>query len=94
MLDSFHLGLSVALPDLRATSGFLVSDVEGRVVGHVECAMYGTAPDVPDAIAVKSSSRFLGSRRRVVPADAIGEIDGSKRLIGLRVAREALKSFL
>jgi membrane protein YdbS with pleckstrin-like domain len=58
----------------------------------VECPMYGTAPDVPDALAVRSG--FLARRRRVVPADAIEEIDGKSGIIGLRVARDSLKSFL
>lgn len=54
--------------------------------------MYGTAPDVPDALAVRSG--FLARRRRVVPAEAIEEIDGASGVIGLRVARDTLKSFL
>ena len=39
-----------ALPlNLVDTTGFLVADNRGRVVGKVECPMYGTLPDVPDA---------------------------------------------
>src|SRR4029450_6374553 len=60
--------MAVAATDLRWLNGFLVADHEGRVVGRVECPMYGTAPDVPDALAVRSG--FLARRRRVVPADA------------------------
>jgi hypothetical protein len=84
--------MAVAASDLRLLNGFLVADHEGRVVGRVECPMYGTAPDVPDALAVRSG--FLARRRRVVPADAIEEIDGKSGIIGLRVARDSLKSFL
>ena len=84
--------MSVAATDLRWLNGFLVSDREGRVVGRVECPMYGTAPDVPDALAVRSG--FLARRRRVVPADAIDEIDDSSRVIELSVERDELKSFL
>jgi hypothetical protein len=84
--------MAVAATDLRWLNGFLVSDREGRVVGRVECPMYGTAPDVPDALAVRSG--FLARRRRVVPADAIDEIDGSSRVIELSVERDQLKSFL
>jgi hypothetical protein len=40
--------------DLTATTGYLVADARGRVVGRVEAPMYGTSPDVPDAIAVRS----------------------------------------
>jgi hypothetical protein len=84
--------MSVAATDLRWLNGFLVSDREGRVVGRVECPMYGTAPDVPDALAVRSG--FLARRRRVVPADAIDEIDDSSRVIELSVERDQLQSFL
>ena len=57
------------LPDLRQTIGYLVADVRGRVVGRVECAMYGTARDIPDALSVRSG--FLSRRRRLVPAGTI-----------------------
>jgi hypothetical protein len=85
--------MAVAASDLRWLNGFLVADREGRVVGRVECPMYGTAPDVPDALAVRSG--FLARRkRRVVPADAIVDIDDASGVIGLRVGRDSLKSFL
>ncbi|HEX6490043.1 MAG TPA: hypothetical protein VF002_01565 [Gaiellaceae bacterium] len=84
--------MATVATDLRVLNGFLVADREGRVVGRVECPMYGTAPDVPDALAVRSG--FLARRRRVVPAEAIEEIDGASGVIGLRVARDTLKSFL
>jgi hypothetical protein len=83
---------AAALPDLRATIGYLVADVRGRVVGRVECPMYGTAPDVPDALSVRSG--FPSRRRRLVPATAIQEIDGSSGVVGLNVAREAIRAFL
>jgi hypothetical protein len=84
--------MAVAATDLRWLNGFLVADREGRRVGRVECPMYGTAPDVPDALAVRSG--FFARRRRVVPAEAIQEVDDTTGVIGLRVPREALKSFL
>jgi hypothetical protein len=85
--------MAVAATDLRWLNGFLVADREGRVVGRVECPMYGTAPDVPDALAVRSG--FLARRRRrVVPADAIEDIDDASGVIGLSVGRESLRSFL
>jgi hypothetical protein len=77
--------------DLTATSGYLVADARGRVVGRVECPMYGTGPDRPDALSVRAG--FL-RRRRLVPANAINAIDGSSGVIGLRVERDAIKSFL
>ena len=84
--------MAVAANDLRWLNGFLVADREGRVVGRVECPMYGTAPDVPDALADRSG--FLARRRRVVPADAIEDVDDATGVIGLRVGRDSLKSFL
>ena len=78
--------------NLTATTGFLVADNRGRVVGKVECPMYGTLPDVPDALSVKSG--FLSRHRRLVPADTIAEVDSTSRVVGLRVAREAIRRFL
>jgi hypothetical protein len=77
--------------DLTATSGFLVADRRGRVVGRVESPMYGTRPDEPDALAVRTG---LFSRRRLVPADTIDSIDGATGVIGLSVEREAIRTFL
>ncbi|TMK77473.1 MAG: hypothetical protein E6G45_09590 [Actinobacteria bacterium] len=84
--------MSVARPELLRTIGYLVADVSGRVVGTVEGPMYGSAPDVPDAISVRSG--FLSRRRRLVPADAISEIDGRSGVVGLSVDRDAILSFL
>ncbi|HEY2371995.1 MAG TPA: hypothetical protein VGH82_05565 [Gaiellaceae bacterium] len=84
--------MSAIAMDLRRTAGFTVSDRQGRVVGKVECPMYGTAPDVPDALSVKAG--LFSRRRRLVPADTIEQIDGASRVIGLRVDREAIRSFL
>ena len=84
--------MSVARPELLETAGYIVADSEGRVVGRVEGPMYGTAPDVPDAIAVRSG--FFSRRRRLVPADAISEIDGRSGVIGLSVDRDAILCFL
>ena len=78
--------------NLTATTGFLVADNRGRVIGKVECPMYGTLPDVPDALSVKSG--FLSRHRRLVPADTIAEVDSTSRVVGLRVAREAIRRFL
>jgi hypothetical protein len=78
--------------NLSGTTGFLVADNSGRLVGKVECPMYGTLPDVPDALAVKSG--FLSRQRRLVPADTIAEVDSASRVVGLRVAREAIRRFL
>ena len=77
--------------DLRGVKGFLVADARGRVIGRVESPMYGSQPDVPDALAVRGG--FLRGRR-LVPAEAIGEIDTGSRVIGLRVLRESIRKFL
>jgi hypothetical protein len=79
---------------LAGTGGYLVADSRGRVVGTVECAMYGTAPDLPDALAVKSGLGFFSRRRRIVPVESIEQIDGSSKVIGLRVERDSIRSFL
>jgi hypothetical protein len=54
--------------------------------------MYGTSPEEPDALSVRSG--WLARRRRLVPASSIEQIDGSSRVIGLRVEREAIRTFL
>ena len=84
--------MSAVAYDLRRTAGYLVADKRGRVVGKVESPMYGTSPDVPDALAVRSG--FLSRRRRLVPADTIEQIDGASGVIGLTVEREDILSFL
>ncbi len=82
-----------ALPaDLISTAGFVVADNRGKLVGRVECPMYGTLPDVPDALAVRAG-RF-SRRRRLVPADTIAQINAAGRVVELRVAREAIRRFL
>jgi hypothetical protein len=84
--------MSVGRPELLSTTGYLVADSKGRVVGTVEGPMYGTEPDVPDAISVRSG--FLSRRRRLVPADAVEQIDTRAGVVGLSVDRDAILSFL
>jgi hypothetical protein len=78
--------------DLSATTGFVVADNRGKIVGRVECPMYGTLPDVPDALSVRGGR--LSRHRRLVPADTIGDIDRTGRTVALRVGREAIRRFL
>jgi hypothetical protein len=78
--------------DLRQTAGYLVADAQGRVVGRVECPMFGSSPETPDALAVRSG--FFARRRRIVPAETIEQIDGGTRVIGLRIDRESVRTFL
>ena len=84
--------MSAIAYDLRGTTGYLVADVRGRLVGRVECPMYGRSAEEPDALAVRSG--FFARRRRLVPADTIELIDGGTRIIGLRVERETIQTFL
>ena len=84
--------MSALALDLRDTAGFLVADARGRIVGRVECPMYGSSPERPDALSVRSG--FLSRRRRLVPADSIELIDDGSKVIGLRVDREAIRTFL
>jgi hypothetical protein len=39
-------------------------------------------------------SGFFSRSRRMVPADTIDQIDGTSGVIGLRVDRESIRSFL
>lgn len=78
--------------DLNRTAGFLVADARGRVVGKVECAMYGASGETPDALSVRSG--FLSRRRRIVPVSSIDEIDDGTRVVGLSVDRESIVTFL
>jgi hypothetical protein len=82
-----------ALPlNLMDTAGFLVADNRGRVVGRVECPMYGSVPDIPDALSVRAG--LFSRHRRLVPADTIADVDPASRVVGLRVARETIRRFL
>ncbi len=84
--------MSALALDLRDTAGYLVADARGRIVGKVECPMYGTSAETPDALSVRSG--FLARRRRLVPAETIEQIDGGTRVIGLRIERDSIRTFL
>jgi hypothetical protein len=84
--------MSALAVDLRSTTGFLVADARGRLVGRVECAMYGTSPEEPDALSVRSG--MFARRRRLVTAESIEQIDDGTKVIGLRVERESIRTFL
>jgi len=86
------MAMTAVAYDLTRMSGYVVADSRGRIVGKVECPMYGTAPDAPDALSVRSG--FLARRRRLVPVEAIEQIDGRSRVIGLSIEREKLQAFL
>lgn len=87
--------MAAAALDLRRTEGYLVADRRGRLVGRVECPMYGTAPDVPDALAVRGGflAGFL-ARRKLVAAETIADVDGETGVIGLHVDRDQVPRFL
>src|SRR4029077_5090299 len=75
---------------LAATAGFLVTDRNGKKVGRVESPMYGTAPDEPDALAVKAGL----FQRSLVMADTIDSIDEATGVIVLSCERNATPPFL
>jgi hypothetical protein len=75
---------------LAATAGFLVTDLNGKRVGRVECPMYGTARDEPDALAVKTGL----FKRNLVMADTIDSIDETNNVIGLKIALDSIPTFL
>jgi hypothetical protein len=83
-----EMALSV---DLRRTRGYLVADSRGRMIGKVECPLYGASRDMPDSLAVARG--FVFRRRRLVPARAIQVVDSSSGVIGLRVGRDEITSF-
>jgi len=91
MAIEYGESVSTAEPDLRETVGYVVADASGRIVGRVECPMFGRSAEVPDALSVRSG--FL-ARRRLVPAESIEQIDGGTRVIGLRIERDSIRSFL
>jgi hypothetical protein len=74
------------------TSGFLVADARGRVVGRVARSVQGGSPRTPEALPVRFS--LFGRRRRLVPADAIETIDEGTKVVGLRIDRSAIRAFL
>lgn len=78
--------------DLRRTTGYLVADRTGHLLGRVECAMYGTARDLPDAISVKS--RPFSRHRLLVPAATVAEVDGASGVVGLSVDRQSIRRFI
>lgn len=84
--------MSALAYDLRRTTGYIVADSRGRVIGKVESPMYGTRPDEPDAVAVRKG--FFARRRHLVPVESIEQIDAMSGVIGLRVPREKIRSFL
>jgi hypothetical protein len=86
------VAVAVAL-DLTKTTGYVVADNDGRVIGTVECPMYGTYPDIPDALSVRGG-RFFARQRRLVPADTIAAIDSESGVVALRVARNTIRRFL
>jgi hypothetical protein len=75
---------------LAATAGFLVTDRSGKTVGRVESPMYGTAPDEPDALAVKAGL----FQRSLVMADTIDSIDEATGVIVLSCERNSIPTFL
>ena len=78
--------------EIDETGGFTVSDSTGRLVGKVEGSLYGTSPDVPDALAIRSEG-FL-HRHFVVPATAIRRVDELAGEIELVLERSKLRRFL
>jgi|GEM_PF-1459836 uncharacterized protein YrrD len=85
----FHTGTVVQLDE---TAGFLVADARGRILGKVDGPIYGASSEVPDALSVRLS--VLRRRHCLVPADAIEAIDDRTRVIGLRIDRSAVSTFL
>jgi uncharacterized protein YrrD len=78
--------------ELQETGGFTVSDSTGRRVGQVEGPLYGTSPDAPDALAIRSGG--LLRRHFLVPSTAIRKVDELTGAIELVLERGKLRRFL
>jgi hypothetical protein len=78
--------------EIEETGGFTVNDSTGRHVGRVEGSLYGTSPDVPDALAIRSDG--LWHRHFLVPATAIRKVDELTGEIELVLERGKLRRFL
>ena len=78
--------------EIEDTVGFAVRDPDGRIIGLVEAPLYGTGPDHPDALAMRSGR--LVHHHFVGPADAIADVDTEDHLIDLRLNRKRLLRFL
>lgn len=76
----------------RDTTGYAVADANGRPVGRVESPLYGTEPDVPDALAVRGG--HVLRRHYIVPREAIRAIDRKGHVIELWLERRRLRRFL
>jgi hypothetical protein len=70
---------------LAATSGYLVADVRGRIVGRVE----RTATEGQARLVVKRHLPWR--RRRVVLASDIAEVDAGSGVVALTVTRAELR---
>ena len=70
--------MSAVPVDLTTTTGFVVADNRGKIVGRVECPMYGTLPDVPDALSVRGGR--WSRHRRLVPVPDVLASDRSLRI--------------
>ena len=77
---------------IAETGDYVVADVDGQPVGHVECPLYGTEPHEPDALAVVSGRLFR--HHYVVPATTIRAVDEEHGTIALGVERSQLRRFL
>jgi hypothetical protein len=78
--------------DVDGTLGFRVSDAGGSPVGQVESPLYGSGPETPDALAVRSG--HVLHRHYIVPTEAIRLIDRDGHEIELRLDRRRLRRFL
>jgi hypothetical protein len=77
--------------ELMDTIGFGVRDPLGQTVGRVEVPLYGSGPEVPDALAIRSGR--LVRRHFIVPANAIAGIDTDAGMIDLHLDRDRLRRF-
>jgi sporulation protein YlmC with PRC-barrel domain len=74
---------------LAATTGYLVADARGRIVGKVEEATIPSGNGALPRLTVRGSLPWR--KRRVVLASEIEGVDTTSRVIALNVHRNALR---
>jgi hypothetical protein len=72
---------------LAATTGYLVADARGRIVGRV--AEANVHADAPPRLTVRG--RLPWRRLRIVTVSDIDDVDSANEIIALKVERDLLR---
>lgn len=74
---------------LVATSGYLVADSRGRIVGRVEAAAGPKENGAPPRLTIRGRLPFR--RRLVALATEVDDVDTASQVVALSVERSALR---